>query len=119
LETGAAAAGPVHELCEQVAAAQGLLIATPEYNHSVPGVLKNAIDWLSRPSAGAVLAGKPVAVVGASGGRRGTRLAQAAVRQALFATESLLVTAPARPGRTEIVDAYPVNGSGESRILYR
>jgi len=95
LETGAFAAGPVRELCEQVAAAQGLLIATPEYNHSVPGVLKNAIDWLSRPSAGAVLAGKPVAVVGASGGRWGTRLAQAAVRQALFATESLLVTAPA------------------------
>jgi chromate reductase len=95
LETGAFAAGPVRELCEQVAAAQGLLIATPEYNHSVPGVLKNAIDWLSRPSSGEVLVGKPVAVVGASAGRWGTRLAQAAVRQALFATESLLVTGPA------------------------
>jgi len=58
-------------------------------------VLKNAIDWLSRPLSGKVLVGKPVAVVGASGGRWGTRLAQAAVRQALFATESLLVTAPA------------------------
>jgi chromate reductase len=95
LETGAFAAGPVRELCEQVAAAQGLLIATPEYNHSVPGVLKNAIDWLSRPSSGEVLVGKPVAVVGASAGRWGTRLAQAAMRQALFATESLLVTGPA------------------------
>jgi chromate reductase len=95
LETGAFAAGPVRELCEQVAAAHGLLIATPEYNHSVPGVLKNAIDWLSRPSSGEVLVGKPVAVVGASAGRWGTRLAQAAMRQALFATESLLVTGPA------------------------
>jgi chromate reductase len=95
LETGAFAAGPVRELCEQVAAAQGLFIATPEYNHSVPGVLKNAIDWLSRPLSGKVLVGKPVAVVGASGGRWGTRLAQAAVRQALFATESLVVTGPA------------------------
>jgi len=91
LETGAFAAGPVRELCEQVAAAHGLLIATPEYNHSVPGVLKNAIDWLSRPSSGEVLVGKPVAVVGASAGRWGTRLAQAALRQALFATESLVV----------------------------
>jgi chromate reductase len=95
LETGAFAAGPVRELCEQVAAAQGLFIATPEYNHSVPGVLKNAIDWLSRPLSGKVLVGKPVAVVGVSGGRWGTRLAQAAVRQALFAAESLVVTGPA------------------------
>jgi chromate reductase len=95
LETGAFAAGPVRELCEQVAAAHGLLIATPEYNHSVPGVLKNAIDWLSRPSSGEVLVGKPVAVVGASAGRWGTRLAQAALRQALFATESLVMTGPA------------------------
>jgi chromate reductase len=95
LETDAFAAGPVRELCEQVAAAQGLFIATPEYNHSIPGVLKNAIDWLSRPSSGEVLVGKPVAVVGASAGRWGTRLAQAALRQALFATESLVVTGPA------------------------
>jgi chromate reductase len=95
LETGAFAAGPVRELREQLAAAHGLLIATPEYNHSVPGVLKNAIDWLSRPSSGEVLVGKPVAVVGASAGRWGTRLAQAALRQALFATESLVVTGPA------------------------
>jgi chromate reductase len=57
--------------------------------------LKNAIDWLSRPSSGEVLVGKPVAVVGASAGRWGTRLAQAALRQALFATESLIVTGPA------------------------
>ena len=95
LEASAFASGPVRELREQVAAAHGLLIATPEYNHSVPGVLKNAVDWLSRPLAGEVLAGKPVAVVGASAGRWGTRLAQAALRQVLYATESLVVSGPA------------------------
>jgi len=95
LEAGEFAAGPVRELCEQVAAARGLFIATPEYNHSIPGVLKNAIDWLSRPASGELLVGKPVAVVGASAGRWGTRLAQATLRQVLFATESLVVTGPA------------------------
>ncbi len=95
LEAAAFAAGPVRALCDQVAAADGLLIATAEYNHSVPGVLKNAIDWLSRPLSGGVLEGKPVAVVGASAGRWGARLAQAALRQVLFATESLVLPGPA------------------------
>lgn len=91
----ATAGGPesVARLRAKVASADGLLIATPEYNHSIPGVLKNAIDWLSREAAGDVLAGKPTAVIGASGGPWGTRLAQAALRQVLFATGS-----PALPG---------------------
>jgi chromate reductase, NAD(P)H dehydrogenase (quinone) len=91
------AGGPesVARLSREVAAADGLLIATPEYNHSIPGVLKNAIDWLSRESAGEVLAGKPVAVIGASGGPWGTRLAQAALRQVLYATGSAILPAPA------------------------
>ncbi|HEX4647437.1 MAG TPA: NAD(P)H-dependent oxidoreductase [Steroidobacteraceae bacterium] len=94
LEARAFAEGAVRSLCDQVASADGLLIATPEYNHSVPGVLKNAIDWLSRPLSGEVLVGKPVAVVGASAGRWGTRLAQAALRQVLFAAEALVLTGP-------------------------
>jgi chromate reductase, NAD(P)H dehydrogenase (quinone) len=85
----------VQRLRRRVASANGLLIATPEYNHSIPGVLKNAIDWLSRPAPEEPLAGKPVAVIGASGGRWGTRLAQAALRQVLFATESLVMPRPA------------------------
>jgi chromate reductase len=85
----------VRHLRDEVAAADALLIATPEYNWSVPGVLKNAIDWLSRPSPDEVLAGKPVAVIGASGGRWGTRLAQGALRQILAATESAVLPAPA------------------------
>ncbi|RNF82055.1 NADPH-dependent FMN reductase [Montanilutibacter psychrotolerans] len=87
--------GAVLALRERVAAADAVLIATPEYNQSIPGVLKNAIDWLSRPAPDEVLVGKPVAVIGASGGRWGTRLAQAALRQVLFATESLVLTGPA------------------------
>ncbi len=85
----------VRQLRLDVAFADGLLIATPEYNQSIPGVLKNAIDWLSRAAPDEVLAGKPVAIVGASGGRWGTRLAQHALRQTLIATESLIMPTPA------------------------
>ena len=94
-EAAAFAGGPVRALRDQVAHADALLIATPEYNHSLPGVLKNAIDWLSRPLSGEVLSGKPVALVGASAGSWGTRLAQAALRQTLFATEARVLTHPA------------------------
>ena len=91
-ETGGNPPG-VDALRRAVGAADGLLIATPEYNWAPPGVLKNAIDWLSRKDA--ALAGKPVAVLGASGGRWGTRLAQAGLRHVLTATESLVLPAPA------------------------
>ena len=84
----------VRSLRSAVAASDGILIATPEYNQSLPGVLKNAIDWLSRPAPDEVLAGKPVAITGASAGRWGTRLAQAALRQVLAATESQVMPAP-------------------------
>lgn len=68
----------VTTLKNQIAAANGLLICTPEYNNSMPGVLKNAIDWLSRPPADSarVFAAKPVAVMGASPGGFGTILSQ-------------------------------------------
>jgi chromate reductase len=71
---------PVRALKDRIAAADGLLIVTPEYNNSLPGVLKNAIDWLSRPSADIprVFGGKQVALMGASAGLGGTVLAQAA-----------------------------------------
>ena len=68
------------ELKDKIAAAGGLLIVTPEYNNSIPGVLKNAIDWLTRPPADIprVFADKPVAIIGATPGGGGTRLSQAA-----------------------------------------
>jgi len=70
----------VQRLKNQIAEADGLLIVTPEYNASFPGVLKNAIDWLSRPPADIprVFRGKPVALMGATPGPGGTALAQAA-----------------------------------------
>lgn len=70
----------VKALKERIVAADGLLIVTPEYNSSIPGVVKNAIDWLSRPPADAarVFANRPVGIIGASPGRGGTALSQAA-----------------------------------------
>ena len=85
---------PVQQLRAQVASADALLIATPEYNQSFPGVLKNGLDWLSRPAPAEVLVGKPVALLGATAGRWGTRLAQAGLRQVLTATEALVLPAP-------------------------
>lgn len=68
----------VAALKEQIAAADGLLLVTPEYNNSLPGVFKNAIDWLSRPASdiARLFGGRPVAVIGASMGGFGTILAQ-------------------------------------------
>lgn len=68
----------VETLKEQIAGADGLLLFTPEYNNSIPGVFKNAIDWTSRPARdiGRVFGGKPVAVLGASPGGFGTILSQ-------------------------------------------
>ena len=68
----------VAALKEQIVSAEGLLLVTPEYNNSIPGVFKNAIDWLSRPSAdiARVFGGRPVAVIGASPGGFGTLLSQ-------------------------------------------
>jgi chromate reductase, NAD(P)H dehydrogenase (quinone) len=70
-------------LRDRIAAADALLIATPEYNASIPGVLKNAIDWASRPFPDNVLRGKPVAVMGASTGLFGAVWAQAELRKVL------------------------------------
>ena len=70
----------VQKLREQVRAADALLFVTPEYNYSVPGVLKNAIDWASRPPD-QPLDGKPAAIMGASVGRLGTARAQYHLRQ--------------------------------------
>jgi chromate reductase, NAD(P)H dehydrogenase (quinone) len=76
--------GPVKALKLAIDRADAVLIATPEYNYGIPGGLKNAIDWASRPPRYSVLDGKPVAVMGASTGIGGTANAQAQLRQTLM-----------------------------------
>lgn len=70
----------VEEFHALIRPADGVLIFTPEYNYSIPGVLKNAIDWGSRPSGNGTLNGKPVMIFGASGGRSGAMRAQMHLR---------------------------------------
>ena len=84
---------PVAALKEAIREADALLIATPEYNRGTSGVLKNAIDWASRPAAASVLTGKPVAIMGA-GGRGGTARAQAQLRDALAFPRADVLDAP-------------------------
>ncbi|MGQ2981159.1 MAG: NADPH-dependent FMN reductase [Polaromonas sp.] len=76
-------AAPVTRLKGEISAAQGVLFFTPEYNRSIPGVLKNAIDHASRPYGKSVWNGKPAAVIGASVGPIGTALAQQHLRNIL------------------------------------
>ena len=91
----AAGAPPsVVRLREAVRESDALLIATPEYNHGVPGVLKNTIDWLSRPPRNNALNGKIAAVMGASQGMTGTARGQAQLRQALGATNTYALLQP-------------------------
>jgi chromate reductase len=71
----------VSEFKRRIRAADAILIATPEYNYSIPGVLKNAIDWASRPYGDSAWTGKPVAILGASIGKLGTARAQYHLRQ--------------------------------------
>ena len=73
----------VASLREAITSADGVLIATPEYNGSIPGVLKNALDWASRPFPDNAFRGKPVAVIGASTGLFGAVWAQAETRRVL------------------------------------
>jgi chromate reductase len=85
---------PVVALKEAIRGADALLFATPEYNRGVPGVLKNAIDWASRPPLASPLTGKPVAIMGASTGRGGTARAQEQLRAALEYSRATVVEQP-------------------------
>lgn len=85
---------PVAAFKRAIAGADALLIATPEYNHCVPGMLKNAIDWASRPARASVLTGKPVAIMGASPSGGGTARAQAQLRDGLAYTNGFVLPLP-------------------------
>jgi NAD(P)H-dependent FMN reductase len=98
------------QLGEAIASADGLLLVTPEYNNSIPGPFKNAIDWLSRIEDGAMFVGKPVAVIGASPGGFGTLLSQNAWLSVLRTLE----TQPWFGGRLLVSRAAGVfNASGQ------
>lgn len=90
LQPGAA----VERLRARISAADGLLFVTPEYNRSVPGVLKNAIDHASRPWGKSAFAGKPAAVIGASPGPIGTAIAQQHLRAILAVLDMPVMAAP-------------------------
>ncbi|HEY8249830.1 MAG TPA: NADPH-dependent FMN reductase [Burkholderiales bacterium] len=102
----------VQTLKKSITEAQGLLLVTPEYNNSIPGVFKNAIDWLSRPSSdiAKVFGGRPVGVIGASPGGFGTILSQNAWLPVL----RTLGTRPFFGGRLQVSRAGNVfNPAGE------
>lgn len=84
----------VEELKRKVAEADAILIATPEYNYSIPGVLKNAIDWVSRPPKTCGMRRKPVGIVGASSGESGTMRGQLAIRQVFVFLDSYVMGQP-------------------------
>lgn len=84
---------PARRLRADIAAADGLLIVSPEYNHTVPGVLQNAIDWASRPPD-QPFKGKPVAIMGASTGRLGTVRMQLTLRTTLDSLEAHALLKP-------------------------
>ncbi|WP_026449035.1 NADPH-dependent FMN reductase [Actinopolyspora mortivallis] len=84
----------VLDLRRRVLEADGLLIVTPEYNASIPGVLKNALDWMTRPPGDSALVDKPIAVAGASPSNFGSVRAQLALRQMFLGTTSEVVATP-------------------------
>jgi chromate reductase, NAD(P)H dehydrogenase (quinone) len=84
----------VQDFKNRIAAADALLIATPEYNYSIPGVLKNALDWASRPAGRSPLNGKPVAIMGVATSRFGTVRAQMHLRLIAQAMNMLALNKP-------------------------
>jgi chromate reductase len=89
------------------------MFSTPEYNHSIPGQLKNAVDWLSRPAGSGALSGKYVAVIGASAGMFGAVWAQAELRKVLAAAGSRVVEGevPVGHAHTRFDDEGRLNSS--------
>ena len=84
----------VAHLRDAVAGADGFLVATPEYNRGVPGVMKNAFDWLSRPAGESVLEGKPAGIMGATPGSSGTAYAQSELRRLFAFTDTPVMMRP-------------------------
>ncbi|MEV4443710.1 NAD(P)H-dependent oxidoreductase [Streptomyces sp. NPDC049577] len=109
-------AAPVAELRAAITAADALFISTPEYNSSIPGQLKNALDWASRPYGESVLNGKHAAVIGASPSAYGAKWAQAELRKVLTASGAEVVGDELTvPQANTVVDAEGVLANDELR----
>jgi chromate reductase, NAD(P)H dehydrogenase (quinone) len=109
----------VARLRAAIADADAVLFATPEYNSSIPGVLKNAVDWASRPPAASPLRNKPVAVIGASTGMFGAVWAQAELRKVLGATGARVAEAELAVGHAhEHLDeaGHPIDPTHEEAL---
>jgi chromate reductase len=108
------------ELTTMMTGSDGLLISTPEYNQSIPGGVKNLIDWLSRFDPAQGLAGRPVAVTGVTTGPWGTRIAQTVLRQVLLSSGSLVLPGPhlfvASGGSKFDDDGVMIDGDLRSRL---
>lgn len=102
---------PVEHFRQKIEAADALLIASPEYNYSISGVLKNALDWASSDTFGNVIAGKITAIMGASKGRFGTTRGQMHLRQTLHAMNAKLLSRP------EVFISYARDLFGDNGLL--
>ena len=109
IQTGSGFPAPVNDLAAAIRAADGLLICTPEYNWSIPGVLKNAIDWLSRVKD-QPFAGRAVALQSASGGLLGGSRAQYHLRQSLTSIDAALF------GRPEVIVNFAAQKFDETTL---
>lgn len=109
VEPGPAAVEAIREAIDR---ADAVLVATPEYNHSVPGQLKNLFDWVSRPAGRSVLGGRPIAVIGASTGSFGAVWAQAELRKVAASMGGRVVEAELPVGHVQ----ERVDGDGELRL---
>ena len=111
---------PVTAFKQAIADADAILIATPEYQHSIPGVLKNALDWASRPPRRSTLKRKPAAIMGATPGRFGTARAQADLRKVLVYNEVQVLARPSvmvrRAGEKFDPDLVLVDDATKDRV---
>lgn len=100
---------PVKAFKSAIDEADALLIATPEYQHGIPGVLKNALDWASRPPSGSVMNGKPAAIMGATPGRGATARAQSDLRKVLAYSQTHVLPGPTVmiPNAKDVFDEGP------------